>query len=91
MLREAANARGAGVAFVGVAIQDSPESARKAAERAAYPYPVGLPAGAVPRAYGLTGPPETFFIDQRGVVVARYFGPLETAAIHRYLQLVDLR
>ena len=76
------------VAFLGVDFHDSPAAARAAQERARNPYPVG-PAGAgVPGLYGVTAPPETFFLDGRGVVVARFVGPLDASLIDRYLQLV---
>ena len=42
----------------------------------------------MPAAFGVTAPPETFFLDARGLVVARFVGPLDTNAIERYLQLV---
>ncbi len=76
------------VAFLGVDFRDSPAAARAAQERAQYPYPVGPAEGGIPAAYGVTDPPETFFIDDRGVVVARFLGPLDADLIHRYLQLV---
>ena len=76
------------VAFLGVDIQDSPGAARAAQQRVQYPYPVG-PAGAGASArFGVTAPPETFFLDTRGVVVARFVGPLDAGLIDRYLQLV---
>jgi hypothetical protein len=36
----------------------------------------------------VTAPPETFFLDSQGVVVARFVGPLDASLIDRYLQLV---
>jgi cytochrome c biogenesis protein CcmG, thiol:disulfide interchange protein DsbE len=76
------------VAFLGVNFRDSPEAARATQERVRYPYPVGPAAAGVPAAYGVTAPPETFFLDARGLVVARFVGPLDGALIDRYLQLV---
>ncbi|HSR24980.1 MAG TPA: redoxin domain-containing protein [Candidatus Eisenbacteria bacterium] len=76
------------VAFLGVDFRDSPEAARATQERVQYPYPVGPAAAGVPAAYGVAAPPETFFLDARGLVVARFVGPLDGDLIDRYLQLV---
>jgi hypothetical protein len=38
----------------------------------------------------VSAPPETFFIDDRGVVAARFLGPLDTDLINRYLQLLGV-
>lgn len=78
------------VAFLGVDIQDSPASAREYLAQAQYPYPVGEPVSGVPAAYGVKAPPETFFIDARGTVAARFVGPLDGGLIDRYLQLVGV-
>src|SRR5918992_1594145 len=32
--------------------------------------------------YGVTGPPETYFVDADGVVRAKHFGPMTAAALH---------
>jgi cytochrome c biogenesis protein CcmG/thiol:disulfide interchange protein DsbE len=76
------------VAFLGVDFRDSPAAARAAQERARYPYPVGPAVDGIPAPYGVTAPPETFFLDSQGVVVARFVGPLDASLIDRYLQLV---
>ncbi len=76
------------VAFLGVDFRDSAGAARATQERVHYPYPVGPAAAGIPADYGVTAPPETFFIDPRGVVVARFVGPLDASLIDRYLQLV---
>ncbi|HXM59044.1 MAG TPA: TlpA disulfide reductase family protein [Candidatus Dormibacteraeota bacterium] len=86
---KAAAQRWAGrVAFLGVDFRDSPDAARATQERVQYPYPVGPAAPGVPAAFGVTAPPETFFLDARGTVVARFVGPLDSGLIDRYLQLV---
>lgn len=91
VLKRAAERWRGSVAFLGVDIQDSPAAGRAHQAQAQYPYPVGPAAGGVSPAYGVTGPPETFFIDGRGVVVARFLGPLDTSLMDRYLQLVGVR
>lgn len=89
-LKDAAQRWVGTVAFLGVNIQDSESSARAYLTRARYPYPVGPPVSGVPSAYGVKAPPETFFIDAKGIVVARFLGPLDSALIDRYLQLVGI-
>ncbi len=89
-LKDAAQRWVGTVAFLGVNTQDSESSARAYLTRARYPYPVGPPVSGVPPAYGVKAPPETFFIDANGIVVARFLGPLDGALIDRYLQLVGI-
>jgi cytochrome c biogenesis protein CcmG/thiol:disulfide interchange protein DsbE len=87
VLKAAAQRLEGRVAFLGVDFRDSSAAARATQERVRYPYPVG-PAGDAAALYGVTAPPETFFLDAHGVVVARFLGPLDTTLIDRYLQLV---
>jgi len=87
-LKEAAQRWDGRVAFLGVDFRDSLDGARATQARVQYPYPVGPAAAGVPAAYGVTAPPETFFLDANGLVVARFMGPLDTNLIERYLQLV---
>src|SRR5438270_2861039 len=73
------------VAFVGAAMQDSDSAARAFESEFQVPYPDGLDSQAGYLRYGVTGPPETYFIDARGVVRHRYAGPLDAATLGRYL------
>lgn len=75
------------VRFLGVDIQDSDQAARAYQAEARYPYPVGPAAERAVAAFGVRAPPETFFLNGRGVVVARFLGPLDGPLIDRYLQL----
>jgi cytochrome c biogenesis protein CcmG/thiol:disulfide interchange protein DsbE len=90
-LKAAAQRWTGSVAFLGIDIQDSLPAARSYQDQARYPYPVGQAAGGVPTSYGVKAPPETFFIDGHGTVVARFLGPLDPGLIGRYLQLVGVR
>ena len=81
----------AGVAFLGVAFRDSTAAARAYAESTRHPYPVGEAAESEARRYGVTGPPETVFVDAHGLVAARFVGPVDTPTLNRYLQLVGVR
>ena len=37
------------------------------------------------RQWGVSAPPETFFVDRQGVVVSRYVGPLSEKVLEVYL------
>lgn len=90
-LKSAAQRWAGTVAFLGVNIQDSLDAARTYQSQARYPYPVGQPVSQVPDAYGVRGPPVTFFIDSQGVAAARFLGPLDSGLIDRYLELVGVK
>jgi cytochrome c biogenesis protein CcmG, thiol:disulfide interchange protein DsbE len=89
-LKAAAERWRGSVGFLGVNVQDSPQAARAYQAEVRYPYPVGQAVPGVPAAYAVKAPPETFFIDGRGVVVARFLGPLDAGLIARYLQLAGV-
>jgi cytochrome c biogenesis protein CcmG/thiol:disulfide interchange protein DsbE len=76
------------VAFVGVAFKDSSSAARAYADETHHPYPLGEAVSGDVGHYGVTGPPETFFIDANGLVAARFVGPVDGGVMARYLQLV---
>lgn len=67
-----------GVVFVGVDYWDSIAEGRKFIERHGVTYPVVRdPGGNLADRYGVTGTPETFFIDRRGRLVgAHILGPI---------------
>lgn len=89
-LQQAARATGGAAAFVGVNFRDELGAARAYAEQARDPYPVGRPAGTLD-GWGVTAPPETFFIDAAGIVTARFTGPVDQTVLTRYLGLVGVR
>lgn len=68
-------ARARGVLFVGLDMQDAPIYAQQFIRRYAIDYPnIRDPGDDVPRAYGVTGVPETFFITARGRIVGHIIG-----------------
>ena len=75
--------------FLGVDIQDKSSAAREYAAREQQPYPVGPASSGSYVAYGVTAPPETFFIDARGLVLARFVGPLDQSTLDRYLTMLE--
>ncbi|HEX7171874.1 MAG TPA: redoxin family protein [Candidatus Limnocylindria bacterium] len=81
---------GNAVTFVGVLYQDAPDDARGFLDRhgdAGYAHLVDE-RGALAIDYGVTGPPETFFVDADGIVRGRQWGPLTEAAMAEQLALI---
>jgi cytochrome c biogenesis protein CcmG, thiol:disulfide interchange protein DsbE len=77
LVAAAAAYRAAGVRFVGVVYQDTPQAARRLLEELGrgqgYLY-VTDPGSRAAIDFGVFGIPETFFIDRRGTVVAKITG-----------------
>jgi cytochrome c biogenesis protein CcmG, thiol:disulfide interchange protein DsbE len=84
VLAEAARSS-TGISFLGAAIQDADTPARAFQHEFQAPYPTGLDTDSGYLRYGVTGPPETYFIDRAGIVRYRYAGPLDAATLHLYL------
>lgn len=70
-----------GVRIIGVNYKDDRELAMKWVEDYADPYEIDLfdPNGDLGFELGVTGAPETFFIDSKGIVRHRYQGPIDAA------------
>jgi cytochrome c biogenesis protein CcmG/thiol:disulfide interchange protein DsbE len=77
-----------GVSFLGAAIQDADGPARAFQQEIQAPYPTGLVTDGGYLRYGVTGPPETYFIDSSGIVRYRYAGPLDAATLRLYLEKI---
>ena len=78
VLAAAHDAAGGDVTIVGVLYQDEPADAEAFLTRygdAGYPHAVDE-GGRLAIEYGVTGPPETFFVDAHGIVRDKQFGPL---------------
>lgn len=81
VLADAWDAHSDSVTIVGVVYQDGADAARDFLARlgdAGYPHLLD-PDGTVAVDFGVTGPPETFFVDAGGIVRAKQFGPLTDA------------
>jgi cytochrome c biogenesis protein CcmG, thiol:disulfide interchange protein DsbE len=89
-LQAAARAHAGQVQFLGVTYKDSLDAARAYAADSPHPYPLGSAEGGVPSGFGVTGPPETYFIDPQGVVAARFLGPLDGQSLDHYLELIGV-
>jgi cytochrome c biogenesis protein CcmG/thiol:disulfide interchange protein DsbE len=87
LLREAAAAHEAdGLAVVGIVFRDNSEAARRFMARMGAGWPAAMdPGEEIAQDYGIYGPPETFFIDAEGVVVARQFGALSRDDLDRHV------
>jgi cytochrome c biogenesis protein CcmG/thiol:disulfide interchange protein DsbE len=71
-----------GVAFVGVNVWDSADKARAFLDEFGVSYVNGVDArGSAAVDYGLTGLPETFFIDRQGQIVGKFVGPISERAL----------
>lgn len=77
------------LAVVGIVYRDNSEAARRFMSRMGAPWPAAMdPGEQVAQAFGIYGPPETFFIDANGVVRGRQIGQLSASDLERQLAQV---
>ena len=90
LLREAAAAHAdEGLAIVGIVFRDRSEAARDFMARNGGTWPAAMdPGDRVATAYGILGPPETYFIARDGTIAARQFGPVDTDALDAQLATI---
>ena len=83
LLREAADRHaGDGLAVVGIVYQDRSEAARDFMARNGGSWPAVMdPGDRVAAAYGILGPPETFFIGRDGTIIARQIGQFSATSL----------
>jgi cytochrome c biogenesis protein CcmG/thiol:disulfide interchange protein DsbE len=71
-----------GVQFMGIAYKDADSKARAFLEEFGATYPGAVdPGNRTARAYGVTGVPETFVVDQQGQLVKHFIGPVTQAEL----------
>lgn len=76
---------GKDVGFLGIAIQDKVENAQAFAKSFGKTYALALDiSGQIALDYGVTGVPETFFVDAMGIIVHREAGPVDRRMIEKY-------
>lgn len=78
--------------LIGVLYQDAPADAEAFLARygdAGYAH-VHDASGSLAIDYGVTGPPETFFVDAEGIVRARQWGPLTSAFMDEKLATIGI-
>jgi cytochrome c biogenesis protein CcmG, thiol:disulfide interchange protein DsbE len=88
LLAASARAHAGEVAFLGVDVQDLSSDARKFLERFDTPY-VAVRAGggtSVYDDYGLTGVPETYWLDARGRIITQYPGEISHDQLEREIR-----
>lgn len=86
VLVENARSIGPGVQFVGVVFNDTEQNILSFLHQRGYAYPTLLDEqGKTAIAYGVGGVPETFFINPRGTIVAKYAGPLTSELLQANL------
>ena len=91
LLRRAHEVYGDRVAIVGVDVKDSRTDAAAFAERYGLDYPLVRDDGSIYADYGLTGQPETFFIDSEGTIVEHVPGPVLGSDLARLLDVLAAR
>ena len=91
-LKRAHEVYGDEIAFVGVNIRDARSDALDFAQRYDLDYThVEDNTLTIYRDYGLTGQPESFFIDRDGEVVEHVAGPVDEASLERLLDVLVTR
>jgi cytochrome c biogenesis protein CcmG/thiol:disulfide interchange protein DsbE len=90
LLRDAAAAHAAdGLAVVGIVYRDRSEAARDFMARNGGTWPAAMdPGDRVAEAYGVIGPPETYFIARNGTIAARQFGPIDAESLDAQLATI---
>jgi cytochrome c biogenesis protein CcmG/thiol:disulfide interchange protein DsbE len=75
-----------GVQFLGIAYQDAASKAQAFLAEFDVSYPSAIdPGDRTARAYGVTGVPETFVLDQQGQLVRHFVGPITQAQLQKEL------
>lgn len=76
---------------LGVLYQDRPESATAWLRRYGDGgYPTVVDDGALAIDFGVTGPPETYFVDATGIIRQRVVGPVSTQAMRQGLAAIGI-
>ena len=77
------------VVVLGIAIQDDLESTLSVAKDLQKTYAIGFDAhGDAAIDFGVTGVPETYFIDQKGLIVHKETGPLSAETLDKYAHML---
>jgi cytochrome c biogenesis protein CcmG/thiol:disulfide interchange protein DsbE len=81
--------QGQGIVFIGIDIQDTRSNGLSFLQTYGITYPNIVDTdGSVTINYGVTGVPETFFIDRHGVIVQKVIGELTEQTMQNNLQLI---
>jgi cytochrome c biogenesis protein CcmG/thiol:disulfide interchange protein DsbE len=86
VLEQASRAYQDRVVFVGINVQDTEPLARDFLRRFGVTYPNGRDAsGAVAVEYGMSGVPETYFVDRDGRLARKWQGAIDEARLRSFL------
>jgi cytochrome c biogenesis protein CcmG/thiol:disulfide interchange protein DsbE len=86
-LERASRAYAGRVVFIGVDVQDTEANARAFLRKFGVSYPNGRDAsGEIAVEYGMSGVPESYFVDRDGRVVRKWQGPLDDARLRGFLE-----
>lgn len=90
LLEEAQRAHaGSGLAVIGIVYDDSEAAARAFMQAQGATWTAAMdPGGSVARAYGIYGPPETFFVARDGTVAGHQIGLLTAADLDQQLATI---
>jgi cytochrome c biogenesis protein CcmG/thiol:disulfide interchange protein DsbE len=78
--------RSRGVVFLGVDSEDNRDDAKVFEGEYGTGYESAFdPAGTLKAQYGVLGYPETFFIDRKGVIRAKFVGPIDAESLNAYI------
>jgi len=76
------------VVVLGVAVHDDKEAAQKFLAKFGGSFPIGLDTkGTVSLDYGVSGVPETFLLDENGIILDRITGPITREMLKQKLHL----
>lgn len=79
--------RNTDVIFIGINILDEKNNARNYLDQFKPDYLNGFDTkGTIALDYGVTGVPETFFINKQGTIIDKYIGPLSEKMIDKYIE-----
>jgi cytochrome c biogenesis protein CcmG, thiol:disulfide interchange protein DsbE len=73
------------IQFIGVDIQDSDSAARAYQAQVQSPYPVGPSIAGSYLGWGVTAPPETFFVNSQGIVLSKIVGPVDRQRLEAHI------
>jgi cytochrome c biogenesis protein CcmG/thiol:disulfide interchange protein DsbE len=74
------------VTFIGVDVQDTDAGGREFIHRFGVSYPNGPdPSGSISVDYGMSGVPESYFVDRDGKIVRKWQGPLDDQRLRAFL------
>lgn len=87
VLTQSSQVLGGQVQFLGVVFQDDETRIKDFLQQRGWAYPTLVDqAGKTAIAYGVGGVPETFFLDKKGTIVAKFAGPMSAEDIQTNLQ-----